>query len=124
MAAGLSPTETAIAIAETETIAVITKLIILFLPLKPQISTFLILSIKSPKTNSRAVSIAQSMYGFSDGALQLLSLSALIAENPFETNVPERINASLLSIGRLRYDSTRPKGERAMLISWLWLVDG
>ena len=99
--------------------AVSKKFKALLLPLKPHISTFLRFSIKSPKTNSRAVSIAQSMYGFSDGALQLFSLSALIAENPFETNVPERINASLLSIGRLRYDNTRPKGERAMLISWL-----
>ena len=41
--------------------AVSKKLKALLLPLKPHISTFLRFSIKSPKTNSRAVSIAQSI---------------------------------------------------------------
>ena len=41
-------------------------------------------------------------------------------ENPSaEANEPERMNTSLLSESRFRRDSTRPKGERAMLISWL-----
>ena len=41
--------------------AVSKKFKALLLPLKPHISTFLRFSIKRPKTNSRAVSIAQSI---------------------------------------------------------------